>query len=59
MGKKWRYGKPAVGKNGKIKSAWVIVKGKTKEQYHRRELANIPSVPRFRSPVSSPTHHFP
>jgi hypothetical protein len=46
-------------KNGKIKSDWVIVKGKTKEQYHRRELPNIPSVPRFRSPVSSSTHHFP
>jgi len=28
----WRYCKPAVGKNGKIKSDWVIVKGK--EEYH-------------------------
>ena len=32
IGKKWRYCKPAVGKNGKIKSDWVIVKGK--EEHH-------------------------
>jgi hypothetical protein len=32
IGKKWRYCKPAVEKNGKIKSAWVIVKGK--EEHH-------------------------
>jgi integrase/recombinase XerD len=28
IGKKWRYCKPAVGKNGKIKPDWVIVRGK-------------------------------
>ena len=28
IGKKWRYCKPDVEKNGKIKSHWVIVKGK-------------------------------
>jgi integrase len=28
VGKKWRYCKPAVGKNGKIKPEWVMVKGK-------------------------------
>ena len=32
IGKKWRYCKPTVGKNGKIKSDWVIVKGK--EEHH-------------------------
>jgi len=32
IGKKWRYCKPAVGKNGKIKSHWVIVKGN--EEHH-------------------------
>jgi hypothetical protein len=32
IGRKWRYCKPAVGKNGKIKPAWVIVKGK--EEHH-------------------------
>jgi len=32
IGKNWRYCKPAVGKNGKIKSDWVIVKGK--EEHH-------------------------
>jgi hypothetical protein len=28
IGKKWRYCKPAIGKNGKIKPDWVIVRGK-------------------------------
>jgi len=32
IGKKWRYCKPAVGKNGKIKPDWVIVRGK--EEHH-------------------------
>jgi integrase/recombinase XerD len=32
LGKKWRYCKPAVGKNGKIKPDWVIVRGK--EEHH-------------------------
>src|SRR5438445_4854543 len=30
---RWRYCKPAVAKNGKIKADWVIVKGK-----HQRHL---------------------
>lgn len=25
IGKKWRYGKPAVGKNGKITSDYVVI----------------------------------
>ena len=32
IGKQWCYCKPDVGKNGKIKSHWVIVKGK--EEHH-------------------------
>ena len=32
IGKKWRYCKAAVGKNGKIKPDWVIVRGK--EEHH-------------------------
>jgi integrase/recombinase XerD len=32
VGKKWRYCKPAVGRNGKIKPDWVIVRGK--EEHH-------------------------
>jgi hypothetical protein len=32
VGKKWRYCKPAVGKNGKIKPDWVIVRGE--EEHH-------------------------
>jgi integrase len=32
IGKKWRYCKPAVGKNGKIKPDWVIVRGR--EEHH-------------------------
>jgi hypothetical protein len=32
IGKKWRYCKPAVGKNGKLKPDWVIVRGK--EEHH-------------------------
>ena len=32
IGKKWRYCKPAIGKNGKIKSDWVIVC--RKEEHH-------------------------
>jgi integrase/recombinase XerD len=32
IGKKWRYCKPAVGKNGKIRPDWVIVQGK--EEHH-------------------------
>ena len=32
VGKKWRYCKPSIGKNGKIKPDWVIVKGR--EEHH-------------------------
>src|ERR1700747_1127687 len=32
IGKKWRYCKPSIGKNGKIKPDWVIVRGK--EEHH-------------------------
>lgn len=32
VGKRWRYCKPSIGKNGKIKTDWVIVKGK--EEHH-------------------------
>jgi len=32
IGKKWRYCKPAIGKNGKIKPDWVVLKGR--EEHH-------------------------
>jgi len=42
VGKKWRYCKPSVGKNGKIKPDWVIVKGR--EEHHPEGQLLPPSL---------------